>query len=78
MRSHTSYFLKDDNGKTHLFVRLDSSEVIEEPSTADWDDLSATKLRSGDRLHRPLNIVDDLIRFVYVESLQTQSVNQCL
>ncbi len=43
--SNTSYFLKELNGKEHLFVRqtrLDSSEVIEEPSTFDWEDLIAT------------------------------------
>jgi hypothetical protein len=42
---NTSYFLKTENGKQHLFVRqtrLNSPEVIEEPSTFDWDDLIAT------------------------------------
>jgi hypothetical protein len=42
---NTSYFLRKHNGKEHLFVRqtrLNSSEVIEEPSTFDWDDLTAT------------------------------------
>jgi hypothetical protein len=42
---NTSYFLKKYHGKDHLFVRqtrLHSSEVIEEPSTFDWDDLIAT------------------------------------
>ena len=42
---NTSYFLKKYNGKEHLFVRqtrLNSSDVIEEPSTFDWDDLTAT------------------------------------
>ena len=42
---NTSYFLKKENGKEHLYVRqnrMDSSEVIEEPSTFDWDDLTAT------------------------------------
>jgi hypothetical protein len=41
----TSYFLKNDNGKECLFVRqtrLNSSEVIEEPTAFDWDDLTAT------------------------------------
>jgi hypothetical protein len=40
----TSYFLKNENGKEYLFVRqtrLNSSEVIEEPSAFDWDDLTA-------------------------------------
>ena len=39
----TSYFLKNDNGKECLFVRqmrLNSSEVIEEPTAFDWDDLT--------------------------------------
>jgi hypothetical protein len=43
--SNTAYFLKEYNGKLHLFVRqarLNSSEVIEEPSTFDWEDLVAT------------------------------------
>jgi hypothetical protein len=43
--SGTSYFLKSDNGKECLFVRqtrLNSSEVIEEPTAFDWDDLTAT------------------------------------
>ena len=42
---NTSYFLKKENGKHCLYVRqtrLNSSEVIEEPSTFDWDDLTAT------------------------------------
>ena len=42
---NTSYFLKKDNGKEVLFVRqtrLTSSELIEEPSTFDWEDLTAT------------------------------------
>jgi hypothetical protein len=42
---NTSYFLKKEHGKDHLFVRqtrLNSTEVIEEPSTFDWDDLIAT------------------------------------
>jgi hypothetical protein len=42
---NTSYFLGKHNGKDHLFVRqtrLNSSEVIEEPSTFDWEDLIAT------------------------------------
>lgn len=41
----TSYFLKNDNGRDCLFVRqtrLNSSEVIEEPTAFDWDDLTAT------------------------------------
>ncbi len=41
----TSYFLKNENGREHLFVRqtrLNSPEVIEEPTAFDWDDLSAT------------------------------------
>ena len=41
----TSYFLKNENGKEYLFVRqarLNSSEVIEEPTAFDWDDLTAT------------------------------------
>jgi hypothetical protein len=40
----TSYFLKNENGKQCLFVRqtrLNSSEVIEEPTAFDWDDLIA-------------------------------------
>ena len=39
----TSYFLKTENGKEYLFVRqtrLNSSEVIEEPTAFDWDDLT--------------------------------------
>jgi hypothetical protein len=39
----TSYFLKKENGKEYLFVRqtrLNSSEVIEEPTAFDWDDLT--------------------------------------
>jgi hypothetical protein len=39
----TSYFLKNENGKECLFVRqtrLNSSEVIEEPTAFDWDDLT--------------------------------------
>lgn len=43
--SNTAYFVREYNGKPHLFVRqarLNSSEVIEEPSTFDWDDLVAT------------------------------------
>jgi hypothetical protein len=39
----TSYFLKKENGKDCLFVRqtrLNSSEVIEEPTAFDWDDLT--------------------------------------
>jgi hypothetical protein len=39
----TSYFLKNENGKDYLFVRqrrLNSSEVIEEPTAFDWDDLT--------------------------------------
>jgi hypothetical protein len=42
---NTSYFVKKENGKDCLYVRqtrLNSSEVIEEPSTFDWDDLIAT------------------------------------
>jgi hypothetical protein len=41
----TSYFLKNENGKEWLYVRqtrLNSSEVIEEPTAFDWDDLTAT------------------------------------
>jgi hypothetical protein len=41
----TSYFLKTENGTECLFVRqtrLNSSEVIEEPTAFDWDDLTAT------------------------------------
>jgi hypothetical protein len=41
----TSYFLKKENGKDHLFVRqtrLNSSDVIEEPTAFDWDDLTST------------------------------------
>jgi hypothetical protein len=40
----TSYFVKNENGKEYLFVRqrrLNSSEVIEEPTAFDWDDLTA-------------------------------------
>jgi hypothetical protein len=40
----TSYFIKKENGKEFLFVRqtrLNSSEVIEEPTAFDWDDLTA-------------------------------------
>jgi len=47
---NTSYFLKQYNGKEHLFVRqtrLNSSEVIEEPSTFDWEDLIATNWEVG-------------------------------
>jgi hypothetical protein len=43
--SDTAYFVKEYNGRQHLFVRqtrLNSPEVIEEPSTFDWDDLIAT------------------------------------
>jgi hypothetical protein len=43
--SGTSYFLKNDNGKKYLFVRqtrLNSPEVIEEPTAFDWDDLTET------------------------------------
>ena len=43
--SNTSYFVRKENGKDCLFVRqtrLNSSELIEEPSTFDWDDLIAT------------------------------------
>ena len=39
----TSYFLKKENGKECLFVRqtrLNLSEVIEEPTAFDWDDLN--------------------------------------
>ncbi len=42
---NTSYFLRKEHGKDHLFVRqtrLNSSEVIEEPTAFDWDDLIAT------------------------------------
>jgi hypothetical protein len=41
----TSYFLKNENGKEWLYVRqtrVNSSEVIEEPTAFDWDDLTAT------------------------------------
>lgn len=41
----TSYFLKNENGKDYLFVRqtrLNSSDVIEEPTAFDWDDLTST------------------------------------
>lgn len=41
----TSYFIKKVNGKEQLFVRqtrLNSSDIVEEPSTFDWDDLTAT------------------------------------
>lgn len=41
----TSYFLKNENGRHHLYVRqtrLNSSEAIEEPTAFDWDDLTAT------------------------------------
>jgi hypothetical protein len=40
----TSYFLKSENGKDYLFVRqtrLNSPEVIEEPTAFDWDDLTS-------------------------------------
>jgi hypothetical protein len=40
----TSYFVKNENGKQCLFVRqrrLNSSEVIEEPTAFDWEDLTA-------------------------------------
>src|SRR3984893_19512333 len=40
----TSYFVKNENGKEYLFVRqtrLTSSQVIEEPTAFDWDDLTA-------------------------------------
>jgi hypothetical protein len=43
--SGTSYFLRHEHGKDHLYVRqlrVNSSDVIEEPSTFDWDDLTAT------------------------------------
>jgi hypothetical protein len=43
--SGTSYFLRHEHGKDHLYVRqsrVNSTEVIEEPSTFDWDDLTAT------------------------------------
>ena len=43
--SGTSYFLRHEHGKVHLYVRqsrANTSEVIEEPSTFDWDDLIAT------------------------------------
>ena len=43
--SGTSLLLKHEHGKDHLYVRqsrLNSSDVIEEPSTFDWDDLTAT------------------------------------
>jgi hypothetical protein len=42
---YTSYFLKYDNGKQYLFVRQaleNSTELLEYPSTLDWDDLIAT------------------------------------
>jgi hypothetical protein len=41
----TSYFVKNENGRDTLFVRqtrTNSSEVIEEPTAFDWDDLIAT------------------------------------
>jgi hypothetical protein len=43
--SGTSYFVKNEDGKDYLFVRqtrLNSPEVVEEPTTFDWDDLIAT------------------------------------
>jgi len=42
---NVSYFLKYDNGKQYLFVRQaleNSIELLEYPSTFDWDDLIAT------------------------------------
>jgi hypothetical protein len=42
---YTSYFLKYDHGKQYLFVRQapeNSTELLEYPSTFDWDDLIAT------------------------------------
>ena len=42
---HTSYFLKKEHGKDHLYVRQTrqhSAEAIEEPTAFDWDDLTAT------------------------------------
>lgn len=47
----TSYFVKNENGKESLFVRqrrLNSSEVIEEPTAFDWDDLTAKTWQAVD------------------------------
>lgn len=47
----TSYFVKNENGKEYLFVRqrrLNSSEVIEEPTAFDWDDLTAKTWQAVD------------------------------
>ena len=43
--SSTSYFVKYEDGKQYLFVRqtrLNSPDVVEERTTFDWDDLTAT------------------------------------
>jgi hypothetical protein len=52
----TSYFVKNENGKEYLFVRqrrLNSSEVIEEPTAFDWEDLTANTWQAVETTSTP-------------------------